>query len=89
VKSNLATTFSPTWIGRTGSDAARSRFEGKQIFGRADLPLDRMDAHPPSLCFGATRQRVPTFQFFRRAAGSLQRVGLWISEFASPEHKNS
>jgi hypothetical protein len=32
VKSNLATTFSPTWIGIIGSDAAKGRFIGKRVF---------------------------------------------------------
>jgi hypothetical protein len=32
VKSNLATTFSPKWIGHTGSDAAKGRFIGKRFF---------------------------------------------------------
>jgi hypothetical protein len=32
VKSNLATTFSPTWIGIIGSDGAKGRFIGKRVF---------------------------------------------------------
>jgi hypothetical protein len=39
--------FSDVWIGIIGSGAARSWFEGKQNFGRANLPLGRMDAPPP------------------------------------------